>query len=141
LRGLYTTIGHLQCLLEALYSDELRLGTARLSGTDELVAVLVDVELVKWGKMFTTTPGVLKCADEPFVDQGGKLTAAARAVFETWKVHALDTDHETWFNQDPDGRVHVHYAKRGAPSDRLAALITLPWNDPDEMFLGTVVAG
>jgi hypothetical protein len=137
----YTTVGHLQSLLESLYSDELRLGTARVSGTDEWVAVMVDVELVKWGKMFTTTLGVLKCADEPLVDQAGKLTAAAWAIFETWKVRALDTDHETWFSQDPDGRVHIHYAKRSAPGDRTAALVTLPWIDPDEMFLETMVPG
>jgi len=34
-------------LLEVPYSDEPRMGTARLSGTDELVAVVVDVELLK----------------------------------------------------------------------------------------------
>jgi len=135
-----TTIGHLQVLLEALYSDELRLGTARLSDTDELVAVVVDVELVKWGKIFTTTLGVLRFAGEPFVDQNGNLTAAAWAVFETWKSQALDRDYETWFSEDPNGRVHVHYAKWGASGERPAALMTLPWNDPDQMFLGTVVA-
>ncbi len=135
-----TTIGHLQVLLEALYSDELRLGTARLSGTDELVAVVVDVELVKWGKMFTTTLGVLKCTSEPLVTRDGTLTAAAWAVFETWKNQALDRDNETWFSYDPDGRVHIHYARWGVPGDRPAALMTLPWNDPDELFLQTLVA-
>jgi hypothetical protein len=121
-------------LLEALFSDEARLGTARLAGTEERVAVVVDVEFMKWGTRLTTTLAMLRPAEEPFVDPEGAPTPAATAAFEALRTGALDTSHETWFDVDSQGRVHVCFAKRGTPVDPSSALVTLPWQDPDELF-------
>jgi len=60
-------------------------------------------------------------------------------MFKALKGKILKPDYETWFNQDAAGHVQVSFAKRGAPGDPHNALITLPREDPDEMFQETMV--
>ena len=129
-----STISHMQGVVEALAADELHLCTVRLLPTGARVAALVEVEHISHGLTANTPLALLKPGDEPFVDEDGTLTAAANRAFRTLKSRVLNHDFETWFHQEPNGRVHVCFSKQGKPGDPQAALITLPWGDPAELF-------
>jgi hypothetical protein len=135
-----STIDHLQSIRDARFSNELRLGTARLAATKEQVAVVVKVEEIERDTRITTTLGMLRPADTRYVERDGSLTQAAKSVFETLKAE-LFNGNETWLSEDAHGRVHVGFAKRGTPGDERRALITLPWADPKDTFEAPVVTG
>jgi hypothetical protein len=137
----YTTISHMQGITEAMADNELHLGAARLATTGKRVAVVVESAEIEHGLVATTPLALLNPTAEPFVDADGSLTDEARRVFKTLKAKILKPDYETWFNQDADGHVQVSFAKRGAPADPHKALITLPWDDPDDMFQETMIDG
>jgi len=135
----YTTISHMQGITEAMADNDLHLGAARLAATGKRVAVVVESAEIEHGFVATTPLALLNPTNEPLVDADGALTDEARRVFKTLKGRILKPDYETWFNQDADGHVQVSFAKRGAPGDPHNALITLPWEDPDEMFQETMI--
>lgn len=129
-----TTVDHLQHLIDARFGDELRLGTARLVATGEVLAVVIDREEIERGTTFTSTLAVLKVADVPFVDADGGLTKAAHAAFASLQSATMDGNNEAWLSESADGHVDVVFAKRGAAVEVGAALITLPWADPATLF-------
>ncbi len=132
-----TTVDHLKRLMDARFGDELRLTTARLAATGQVMAVVIDREEIESGTTLTSTLALLKPAGSPFIDAGGGLTQAAHAAFASLKSATMDGNQEAWFSESADGHVDVVFAARGAPVEAGAALITLPWADPKTLFAKT----
>ncbi len=134
-----TTISHMQGIAEAASANRLRLGTTRLIAAARRVAAVVEVTRNQRGVTQTTALALLKPVDTPFIDDDGNLTDAARSAFAALKRKILQADIETWFGQDGSGRVHVGFAQIGAPGTPSTTLLSLPWDDPDELFEASAV--
>lgn len=130
-----TTVDHLQRLIDARFGDELRLVTARLAATGQVMAVVIEREEIEPGTTFTSTLALLKPADAALIDAGGDLTQAAHAAFALLQSATMDGNNEAWLVESADGHVDVVFAARGAAVEIGAALITLPWADPKTLFV------
>jgi len=130
-----TTVDYLQRITDARFGDDLRLSTARLAATSEVMAVVTDYEVIERDTTFTTTLAVLKPAGSPFIDAGGGLTQAAHAAFALLQSATMNGNNEAWLCEAADGHVDVVFAARGAAVEAGAALITLPWADPATLFV------
>ncbi len=134
-----TTISHMQGIAEAAAGNRLQLGSTRLIATARRVAAVVEVTRNQRGLTQTTALALLKPVDTPFMDDDGKLTDAARSAFAALRRKILQTDIETWFGQDGSGHVHVGFAQMGSPGMPSTTLLSLPWDDPEELFEATAI--
>lgn len=129
-----TSVDYLQNIMDARFGDELRLSTARLLATGQVMAIVMGCEEIESGTTLTSILAVLKAADAPLIEADGTLTGAAHAAFASLQSATMEGNNEAWLRESADGHVDVVFAARGAPVEPGRALITLPWADPEALF-------